>query len=131
MLSDPDRLRVEGARQWRQDHRDRSAVEDPAADARLWKKLSTRIAALERGDAGAPLSWFLASVGPRFAAAAALALILTVGLAWTQEPFSPGASSAAVQLATLVESPEDALGAALRAGGGDDLFQYIAYTSGR
>ncbi|MBI2177885.1 MAG: hypothetical protein HYU38_06020 [Candidatus Tectomicrobia bacterium] len=105
--------------------------DDPRADARLWRRLRVRIRALEREGAATPLSGVMASLGFRFAGAAACALVLALGLAWSQGPLAPVPAATGAQLASFLEAPEEALSGPLQARSGDDLLQFIAYASNR
>jgi len=105
-------------------------LDDPGADARLWRGLRARIRAIEQEGAAAPLSGVLASFGFRFAGAAACALALALGLAWSQGPLARPAATGA-QLASFLEAPEEVLNGPLQARSGDDLLQFIAYGPGR
>lgn len=105
--------------------------DDPRADARLWRSLRAQIRSIDREEVAASLNGVMASLGFRFAGAAACALVLALGLAWSQGPLSPSPAATGAQRASFVEAPEEALNGPLQARSGDDLLQFIAYASNR
>ena len=110
--------------------------EAPEPDERLWEKLRPRLAAHEaQARNGFSFTAALAATGPRFAAAALSVLLIVAGLFWSQSAERQARNlerQAALALYTGRNPLNPAIvmvGSVLEAQRGDDLLQFVAYSS--
>lgn len=111
----------------------RGAPEESArADTLLWQRLRRQLKPLgEMAPAAPPLFTALASMGPRFAVAAAAVLMLSLGLYTLPDEPPPARPAIQVAQATLLESSAPLFAEALETRSGDDLLAFIAYDTNR